>query len=429
MIKDNFQYTQDNYGEAYKAAAKQGKPIVAIFGSFENNNTRGLIQNSLPQSQAAKDAIRIYIDPTKCKDQALLQFANGQLAGGHNAAVSIVFTVKPGKDGMPEPEAYTYRWQGADKSMLSSFDQALNQAQAKMTTYVGHYKLGDSETPVAKPSTEQAPQPQVTHRDKGQATAQPTTEQRPRGDSKPGPNGAVQPVETKPGPSESAKPGETKSGKPGDLPDLQIGDKAKEERFTYEQFKRLDKAQQLFDGDEKNPGYDKTRDKLTEDLQKFEKLVKDSHGIIDENNKGQAINLLYDASKQLEQEQRILSKCQELVKGIPNGNPRADELKQKLEKDEASVKESTRKFETLVKEHEAAKRQAQEDDRKMEVEAQKQANLALEKANLKAAIDSINQARHDFAQAQLQSQKLELSQRTNRSSPDRRNGRGEKCIS
>jgi thiol-disulfide isomerase/thioredoxin len=148
MIKQNFKYTQDNYGDAYKEAARSGKPLVAIFGSFEHNNTRQLVQNSLPEAQrgAAKDAVYIYVDRAKCKDGALANFADSQLAGGHNAAVSIVFTVKPGKDGSLQPEAANFRWQGADRSMIGSFNQAISQAHEKMESYKGQFKIASEST-------------------------------------------------------------------------------------------------------------------------------------------------------------------------------------------------------------------------------------------------------------------------------------------
>lgn len=141
MIKSNFKYTQDNYQEAYKEAARTGKPVVAIFGGFENNNSRQLIENSLPDAKngAAKDAVYIYIDRAKTKDPALARFADGQLAGGHNAAVSLVFSVKPGADGSIQPESPNFRWQGADRSMIASFNQAISDAKGKQESYTGKF--------------------------------------------------------------------------------------------------------------------------------------------------------------------------------------------------------------------------------------------------------------------------------------------------
>jgi thiol-disulfide isomerase/thioredoxin len=141
MIKNNFKYTQDNYQEAYKEAARTGKPVVAIFGGFEHNNSRQLIENSLPnaKSGAAKDAVYVYIDPAKTKDTELAKFAQGQLAGGHNASVSIVFSVKPGTDGSLQPEAPDFRWQGAHSSMIQSFNQAITTAKSKQESYVGKF--------------------------------------------------------------------------------------------------------------------------------------------------------------------------------------------------------------------------------------------------------------------------------------------------
>ncbi len=141
MIAENFQYTQDNYQEAYKAAARTGRPIVAIFGGFEHNNSRGLIQDSLPLAKqgAAKDAIFIYIDRAKIKDTKLAEFADQQFAGGHNAAVSIVFSVKPAADGSLQPEPELMRWQGGDRSMIASFNAGISAAKEKQESYKGKF--------------------------------------------------------------------------------------------------------------------------------------------------------------------------------------------------------------------------------------------------------------------------------------------------
>lgn len=149
MIKDKFQYTQDNYGDAYKAAARSGLPIVAVFGSFENNNSRSMIQDSLPlaQQNGKQDAIYLYIDRAKCKDPAMAAFADAQFAGGHNAAVALVCNVKPDQNGNPVPEPYNFRWQGGDASYISSFNQSLSQAKERMDSYRGQFRIDESVAP------------------------------------------------------------------------------------------------------------------------------------------------------------------------------------------------------------------------------------------------------------------------------------------
>ncbi len=173
MIKDNFQYTQDNYADAYKAAAREGKPVVAVFGSWEHNNTRDLIQNALPASGAQKDAIYLYVDPAKCKDENLKKFAEGQLAGGHNAAVSIVFNVKPDEKGNPQPTEYNFRWQGAQPSMIPSFKDAINKAQDQMNTYKDKFSKDVPEAPAPK-SKEELDQAKKAQEETARKTAEET---------------------------------------------------------------------------------------------------------------------------------------------------------------------------------------------------------------------------------------------------------------
>jgi len=133
MIKDRFRFTQDNVWEAHKEAAQKGLPVVAIFGSWEHNNSRQLIQEALPQADPqGKKAVYIYIDPTKCPPGALADFAHSHTDQGHNAAISLVYTLKPDATGQPQPEPYTLRWQGGHPSMIPSFNQALDEAQRTM---------------------------------------------------------------------------------------------------------------------------------------------------------------------------------------------------------------------------------------------------------------------------------------------------------
>jgi hypothetical protein len=149
MVKDRFKFTQDNTYEAYQEAAKRGLPVVAIFGSWEHNNSRSLIQNALPYADPRGDkAVYIYIDPAKCPPGKLADFANAQFAGGHNAAISLVYSVKPGADGKPEPEPCVFRWQGSHPSMIPSFNNALSEAQRRMDSYKGKFSL---DAPVAPP--------------------------------------------------------------------------------------------------------------------------------------------------------------------------------------------------------------------------------------------------------------------------------------
>ena len=70
MIKD-FPFT--DHDKAMKLALAEGRPIVAVIGSFEQNNPRDLIAKTLPLAKhgAAKDAIFIHIDPTNCDNPEL----------------------------------------------------------------------------------------------------------------------------------------------------------------------------------------------------------------------------------------------------------------------------------------------------------------------------------------------------------------------
>jgi hypothetical protein len=145
MIKDNFKYTQENFPAACKEAAAKGVPIVVVCGGWEHNNSRSLIQESLPQARqgAGNEAVYVYVDRAKCKNQELARLADSQFAGGHNAAVSVVFSLKPAADGKPTLGESLFRWQGGHSS-------------AKMDPYKGQFKL---DGPDASPDAVPAPSP------------------------------------------------------------------------------------------------------------------------------------------------------------------------------------------------------------------------------------------------------------------------------
>ena len=207
-IKNNFQFTQDNYGEAVKAAAADKKPLVVVYGSWEHNNTRGLVNDALPMAKrgAAKDAVLVYVDPTKCQDQALKAEATAQLSGGHNAAMTVVYKLKPGADGTLTKEK-TYVWQGDHPSMIPSFNDAISRAKSDTEANRGGFK-GE---PVAPPVGPQ-PQPGDGMPPKSE-TAPP-----PRPGKEPPPGGPVGPSLEPGGPKKTETPPGAGPGKGPELP-------------------------------------------------------------------------------------------------------------------------------------------------------------------------------------------------------------------
>jgi len=393
MIKNNFKFTQDNYSDAYKEAARQGKPLVAIFGSFENNNSRSLIQGSLAQSGATKDAIYIYVDPTKCKDAALKQFANAQLAGGHNAVISIVFGVKPGQNGKPEPEPYTFRWQGADRSMVPSFQQAISQAQERMNGYRGQFNTGEkppAPKPVEKPVTNPPARPDTT----------PDTTHRPHDRVNRHHERPVKPVPDtsdlyrydgsgkKPAPATNDLYQYDGSGK-------KPGADQRPTNPSYAEFmERMDRANQIFKGDQNNPGYHQTHQQLTQDLAAFKKLVQQNHGNLDDNKKEQAIRLLNHAGQQLERQQQILTNSLKEIGDMPAGKARADQLKQMLKQDATCLNEPRHTLQSMILQQETIKQQNLDQAQRQKDDAQRQADQAAQRQRQNTADAAVRQA-HD----------------------------------
>jgi hypothetical protein len=151
MINGRFKYTQDNLADAYAAAARESKPVVLIVGGWEKNNSKKLVESTLPMATKGDDAIFVYIDPAKAKGD-IAEFAKRQTAQGHNAPITVVTTVRPDQGGKPVPENYTFRWQGADPSMIRSFREALAEAQTKQSSYRGGFTTDTPPVPKPGPS-------------------------------------------------------------------------------------------------------------------------------------------------------------------------------------------------------------------------------------------------------------------------------------
>jgi len=66
-IAKNFQYTDQNYNQALATAAREGKPIVAVFGSRSLRDSQHLVESAIPASARQKDAVYVYIDTDRAQ--------------------------------------------------------------------------------------------------------------------------------------------------------------------------------------------------------------------------------------------------------------------------------------------------------------------------------------------------------------------------
>ncbi|MBS2004110.1 MAG: hypothetical protein JST44_21575 [Cyanobacteria bacterium SZAS LIN-5] len=351
-------YSDKNYGQALKDALEQKKPVVAIFGSWDKNNSRGLLQDALPGGGQSKDAIYLYIDPAKCDDPALKKFAEQQLAGGHNATATIVFDVKQDKDGNAQPNEYKYRWIGDSKSMVPSFQQAVADAteRQKNNPYTKKDDTPeppkDVKEPVKKPKSddpvlevpplddlykfggkkqEEAPAPKAV-----EPKAEPKAEQKPepKAEQKPEPK-----AEQKPEPKAEQKP-EPKAEQKQEPKVEQKGESAKPaepQRYTVEEYEKLKASKQIYDGTQGHPGYDETHKKLSESAIALNQILSKPGGPANKTELDTAVKLANEAELQRKAEAEILTQALKSLDGVPGTEKLAQEYGNKLKANETCL--------------------------------------------------------------------------------------------
>ncbi len=331
-MTSKFKFNQDNYGDAYRESARTGKPIIAVFGSWEKNNSKRVVEGGKNQ-----DAIYLYIDPEKCADENMKKFAQSQL-NGHNGCVSIILGVKPGADDKkPEPMESSYRWFGNDPSMSSSIRNEVSKVQQTMNQYSGKFDLGASV---------------------------PAAPERPSSDA---------PVKPTPQPLEKPEP-----------------------TYTFDQFRRKLEADKLFDGDPKDatnyPGYTATHKKLTDDLKVLEALVGPKDSMSDQKNKEKAANLLQELREQQRKEKDLLEGCVSKLKGVPGSEAKLAELSKLLKESETCLVKPESEFNKKVVEETTKQAREANETRIAQAEAALNAAEAQEKARAEAAKKSAEQA-------------------------------------
>lgn len=118
-VAGTFKYTDQNYDQALKDAARKGQPVVAVFGSKDCPDTQKLLDTIQKSQQAGgKDrATYVYIDMDRVRENpnsGLAKFSEG--IRKDNLAHTMVFTQKPDANKNPVPEAAMMTaWGGRDQ--------------------------------------------------------------------------------------------------------------------------------------------------------------------------------------------------------------------------------------------------------------------------------------------------------------------------
>ncbi|MBX9693081.1 MAG: hypothetical protein K2Z81_11900, partial [Cyanobacteria bacterium] len=163
-IGRSFQFTDQNLNEAMARAAREGKPLVMVFGSMNTRDTRGLLDNVIPAARNNTDAIFVYVDRSRLNPNSELgRFAQREL-GNTNWAYTGIFTVRPGSNGEPQldgnPVANTW---GARNDIAGIIQTQVGYARGAMDARRGQFNIPTD----SRPGT--TPPPGTTPTDRGPA--------------------------------------------------------------------------------------------------------------------------------------------------------------------------------------------------------------------------------------------------------------------
>lgn len=390
-------YNDKNYTQALKDALEQHKPVVAIFGSWEKNNTRGLLQEALPGGGKKDDAIYMYIDPEKCTDPGLKKFAEEQLKGGHNAAVTIVFDVKQDAKGNPQPSAYSYRWVGDSKTMVPSFEKAkadaievqkntpyqrkndvpeapkdvqekpkkpTSDAPVQAPKHDDYYKFDGGPKPTDAPAPQAGQQPQVEHTTPLKAAPPKSDAPQPEAPRKEQPGTEAPRAEqpkTEPPRVETPKAETPKAETPKgnglklETPTTPRVDAPKDTaqpvdnaRYTVAEYDNLRAAKQIFDGTPEKPGYNETHKKLETSAKALAELLNKKGGPADKNELDSAVKLATDAENHRKAEAEILKAALTKLDGIPGAAKTIQDYADRLASNEKCLQSLQQKLQQEI---------------------------------------------------------------------------------
>lgn len=130
-VKSNFEFTHDNAQQAMNKAAREGKPLVMVFGGSQLPHTQQLLEGGVA-SMKQKDAVYMYVDVDKVDPNSQL----GQLAASkvkpYNIAYTMVAGVSPDGSGKPVLDSPSLITPGMLGDTVNSVHQYIDYAGNNM---------------------------------------------------------------------------------------------------------------------------------------------------------------------------------------------------------------------------------------------------------------------------------------------------------
>lgn len=127
--------------DAFAQAAREGKPLVVMFGSEGTQDTKQLIEGTMPGAKNKQDAVYMFVDRSKLDPNSELgRFAASNI-GNTNWAYTGVFALKPGQNGEPSLDKMVANTWGARAEIPSVIADQLQYAQRRMDAQKGRFNI------------------------------------------------------------------------------------------------------------------------------------------------------------------------------------------------------------------------------------------------------------------------------------------------
>lgn len=140
-VKRNFRFTEKDYDKALYTAAKEGKPVVLVFGGKNVPDSQKLLNQSFPGGAMNDRAVTVYVDMDKVdRNSSIGRFAD-QHVRNSNLAYTMVFSLSPDRRGVPTPDSPTMTAWGGRGEIRGLLQNQLGFAENNMRARRGAFNV------------------------------------------------------------------------------------------------------------------------------------------------------------------------------------------------------------------------------------------------------------------------------------------------
>lgn len=140
-VKRNFRFTEKDYDRALYTAAREGKPVVLVFGGKNVPDSQKLLNQSFPGGAMNDRAVTVYVDMDRVdRNSNIGRFVDRNVRNS-NLAYTMVFSLSPDRRGMPTPDSPTMTAWGGRGEIGGLLQNQLGFAENNMRARRGGFNV------------------------------------------------------------------------------------------------------------------------------------------------------------------------------------------------------------------------------------------------------------------------------------------------